>query len=301
MELIIRQQILTIMNRIAAEIRIPSTDSYTNQRELISRLFGSEKLTADKIYLRLVVIDSLYSTNASYSHFSFEEMADRIANLGTDADARRYFQALVSGVPDNIKSQKTRFTQKEGLFNEPYGIQKNLNDGSRQISLLSKYAYYVMLQDKANYPLGFPIYDSLAKLMFPKVWKALGLKNRPALTGDISIEDYVSAMGRLREAVFGKESGLVEGMQQFDILDAYLWRMGKFDKGNLSLLLSRDEYEIFVRNIGLKNYSPGKGASDFDSKVRESLSRGSEAFARFDGDRRDYLESLRRHWLQISE
>lgn len=38
-----------------------------------------------------------------------------------------------------------------------------------------------------------------------------------------------------------------------EILDAYLWRMGKFCNGNFSLLFNESDYRIFVTNLGLKD------------------------------------------------
>lgn len=37
-----------------------------------------------------------------------------------------------------------------------------------------------------------------------------------------------------------------------EILDAYIWRMGKFCNGNFSLLFNKSDYSIFVTNLGLK-------------------------------------------------
>ena len=198
--------------------------------------------------LRLVVIDSLYSTNAAYSYFSFEEMAEHIHALGSEEDARNYFYGIACGKKDTHQ-----------LFQEPFGIQKNLSEGNKQMSLLSKYAYYTLYSNKERrkkYLKGFPIYDSLALESYPTVCKLLGIKRRTGLWDDI--EAYVKALNEVRALLFDGEQ-LFEGKyQQFDILDAYLWRMGKFSGGNLSLLLGRDDYVKFVNNLQL-NALPVKG------------------------------------------
>lgn len=221
---------------------------YINQRVLISSLFKGD-YNRGQIILRLTVIDSLYSTNAAYSYFSFEEMADKIYELGNKAKtsvekqkaARDYFYKVAKGEPDG-----------KGVFSEPYGYQKNLSEGSKQMSLLSKYAYYELLQDPDNYPLGFPIYDRLAKDAYPLVRKMLGEKDyysMPQLETP-TIEQYVKCLTQLRKGLFDNDK-LFMGYQQFDILDAYLWRMGKFSDGNLSLLMGRQDYAVFITNIGL--------------------------------------------------
>ena len=254
-----KESILAVMHAIAEkeldrEASSLQTATYNDQKQLISALFNSVKYNTGSIMLRLVVIDSLYSTNAAYSYFSFEEMADKIYNLlgGTEEGARRYFYDIACGTGYD----------KYNLFQEPFGIQKNLSEGSKQMSLLSKYAYYTLYSDKETrkqYPLGFPIYDSLALESYPTVCKMLGIEQRTGIVDNI--EDYVKALNDVREHLF-LDNGLFNGKyQQFDILDAYLWRMGKFNGGNLSLLLGRKDYVKFVNNLGL-NAEHAEGEED---------------------------------------
>ena len=112
-----------------------------------------------------------------------------------------------------------------------------------------------MLQNPEKYPLGFPIYDSLAIKMYPKVCNLLAIKSKftksDADNNELKINEYISALNELRGAIFGNDNNLYEGFQQYDLLDAYLWRMGKIDNGNYSLLFNRKDYENFITNIGL--------------------------------------------------
>ena len=237
------------------------TATYNDQKLLISKLFNSIKeYNTGSILLRLVVIDSLYSTNAAYSYFSLEEMADKIYKLlgETEEGARQYFYDIACGIG----------TDEHRLFQEAFGIQKNLSEGSKQMSLLSKYAYYTLYSDKETrekYPLGFPIYDSLALEAYPTVCKMLGIEQWTGI--DDNIEGYVQALNKVRELLFDGK-GLFNGKyQQFDILDAYLWRMGKFNGGNLSLLLSRNDYKKFVKNLGLNANPVGKKDKFYEKDV----------------------------------
>lgn len=263
---------------------------YSNQRTLINSLFGDREYNKGKVILRLTVIDSLYSTNAAYSYFSFDEMAERILEIGSRSDACEYFYRIACLGQDARR-----------LFDEPYGIQKDLSEGSKQMSLLSKYAYYELQQQPGRYMLGFPIYDRLAKAAYPVVCRMLGIKPlaRMGEQSTPSIETYVGCLNQLREAIFGEDTGLFLGKyQQFDILDAYLWRMGKFDGGNLSLLLGRKDYERFIINIGLKD-AGGKGRSgDFNDDVRKALLHSQRPFAGCDNE--DYLEQMRQHWIMYT-
>lgn len=219
--------------------------TYKNQRALINTLFCKDRYEYNRgtILLRLVVINSLYSTSAEYSYFSFDEMAKDIFSIGNGNEnaSLDYFYGIANGGEDS-----------KGLFGKEYGIRKNLAKGSQQMSLMTKYAYYALLQEKEKYPLGFPIYDRLAKESYPIVCKMLNeneIHSFPPMKTP-TIEDYVECLKQIRSKLFGNKN-LFLGYQQFDILDAYLWRMGKFEDGNFSLLLEQKEYKNFITAIGL--------------------------------------------------
>ena len=273
-----KAKILVIMqsiaeNELSRDCGVLQSATYNDQKTLISALFDSSRgYNTGIIMLRLVVIDSLYSTNASYSYFSFEEMAEKIYNLGSEEDAQRYFYQIAKGDED-----------KYNLFKEAYGIQKNLSEGSKQMSLLSKYAYYALYNQK-QYPLGFPIYDSLALDAYPTVCKMLGIEQHTEIANDIC--NYVAALDNVRTILFGNDDLFQGQYQQFDILDAYLWRMGKFSGGNLSLLLGREDYVTFIKNLGL-NANPIVGrenafyekGSDYKSRM---MKKGTNSETEFD-------------------
>lgn len=223
--------------------------SYTQQRAMINQIFATTSGTnysVPSIMLRLTVIDSLYSTNAQYSYFSIEEMAKKIHALGDETLVAQYFYTLV-----NRQDGKLARDEKK-LFSSTYGIRKNCDNGSKQISLMSKYAYYVLIKDPEKYPLGFPIYDSLAIEMYPLVCDNIDLKHKSKLSISDSIETYIEALDEVRNKIFSEERGkLFDKFQQYDLLDAYLWRMGKVNNGNFSLLFTRAEYEQFIQNLGI--------------------------------------------------
>lgn len=284
-----KKQIIDIMRAIARDLdketgRKVEEATYNDQRTLINSLFQNGAYSQGQILLRLTVIDSLYSTNAAYSYFSLEEMAKNIAALGNEADARKYFNKVLCFGDDDRE-----------LFSKHYGFRKNLSEGSQQMSLLSKYAYYAMLQDPKNYPLGFPIYDSLAKEAYPTVCKMLGIvpeKKFNALDTP-AIEEYIKALRQLKDKLFDNDN-LFEGYQQYDILDAYLWRMGKFEHGNLSLLLSKDDYVKFVNNLKLQAETK-KSSFDFGEAVVTSCAdKKSEPFKNLSEE--TYLNQLLDHW-----
>lgn len=259
----VMNQLLSKFNNNPNEPLVSYT--YTQQRFMINQIFqktSGKNYNQSSVMLRLIVIDSLYSTNAQYCYFSIEEMAKAIIMLGTEEEAAIYFYGLVTGGKD-----------KRHLFSNRYGIRKNLEKGSKQMSLMSKYAYYALLQSPQQYTLGFPIYDRLALNMYPIVYDRLALSKNSINNSDdnICIEDYIKALNKLRKVIFSIEKDkLFKDYQQYDILDAYLWRMGKLDGGNYSLLLDRNDYQRFIKNLGLNNSTKDSQNDEASTSSKEN-------------------------------
>lgn len=218
------------------------TDYVTQRSAILSQfnLTGGANYSVQSISLRLIVIDSLYSTNANYCYYSIDNLAKAIWDIGTEQDVRDYYHSIACGGKDN-----------KNLFSSKYGQRKNLDEGAMLTSLISKYGYFVMLQNTTNYPLGFPIYDSLVIKMLPLVCDHLGINARGYKHNGIL--PYVDVLNKVRTALFGTSNGLVSGFQQFDAIDAYMWRLGKIAGGNYSLLFNQADYSIFVKNIAMDN------------------------------------------------
>ena len=235
-----KAEMLDVMHKLESQIQAMTNVeafAYVSQRNMIKSVFNNPApYSRSTLMLRLTVIDALYSTNAAYSYFSIEDIATAILNIGTEDDAKDYFKKIARGEEDD-----------KDLFANSYGIRKNTQTGGVLISLISKYAYYVLLCD-ADDALGFPIYDSLALEMFPKICKHLGVK--ATLESKNDIEAYVTCLNALRAELFGQDTTVRFGsMQQFDILDAFLWRLGKIEHGSYSLLFTKTDYPKFFENV----------------------------------------------------
>ena len=302
---------------------------YNNQRSVISKLFSGDGENQGKpqgqsqiqglchskehILLRLVVLNSYYSTNAAYSYFSLEDLAQRIIDETTAFAKLPKAQKLSDNffyhiLLDNISNPGKNVIVGNALFKASYGIKKDATPGALLSSLISKYAYYCLLMDTTSYPLGFPIYDSLARESYQKVMKALGLKPNTAQSLVIqknsgSIGAYIVALNKLREEIFGTGStALFHGLQQFDILDAYLWWMGKLEGGNLSLLLTKSEYEQLIANVKLVPPIKvnGKDINPVELQILNKLKDPSSTpFAGIGGGRELFLNTLLAHWRNL--
>lgn len=283
---------------------------YNSQRAIISRLFRGEEgygqgqsriqvpvqgQAQEHILLRLVVLNSYYSTNAAYSYFSLERLAERIIDETTQFAGKSgklpndYFYDIV------LQNLGKPTTIGKDFFEASHGIQKIGTPGASLKSLISKYAYYCMMMDTKRYPLGFPIYDRLARESYRKVMSALGLKPQTAQTLQSgSIGEYISALNELREEIFGAGStALFCGLQQFDILDAYLWWMGKLEGGNFSLLLTEGEYKMLINYV-----KPTPQETDINKYIADRLRQsGAAPFASIaDPQRKKFLTAMIDHW-----
>lgn len=225
---------------------------YIEQREMIDRLFPEQKKGAERRLLlltRLSLLDALYSTGVNRYHpYAVVDIAEAIDKLGTDDE---YVATLATWL-DNLDDQQSKALE---LFNRRFG---DLTDNSEEkkekwekgtcaISLLSKYSYYLFRQYKDKYPSGFPIYDSLAKESYARVLTYMGeeeAKTCPKGVGS-TIVSYLKAIKALGLVLWGSDEeyvGYKYSMQRFDLLDAYLWRLGKLNKASYSLLLPRGDF-----------------------------------------------------------
>lgn len=224
---------------------------YIEQREMIDKLFSEQKEGAERRLLlltRLSLLDALYSTGVNRYHpYAVVDIAEAIDELGTDHE---YVATLATWL-DNLDDQQSKALE---LFNRRFG---DLTDNSEEkkekwekgtcaISLLSKYSYYLFRQYKDKYPSGFPIYDSLAKESYVRVLAYMGeeAKTCPKGVGS-SIVSYLKAIKALGVALWGSDEEYMKyeyRMQRFDLLDTYLWRLGKLNKASYSLLLPRGDF-----------------------------------------------------------
>lgn len=237
-------------------------NSYIDQRKVINELFKREGCFAygrQLIVQRLTILDALYSTNARFTYFTIDQMADAILAVGDDHAVGDYFYSLVLGGKDTL-----------GLFSQSYGFTKDLGIGRLMISLLSKYAFYVLLQDPQAYPLGFPIYDNLVHQVYPKACRLLGVKPVPTKEIKDRIEGHIAALQGLKDVIWS--GGFQTKVQPYDALDAYLWRIGKLRSKSISLLLSQGDYWAVVDKLGLKGASSDKFEQDLEQGLLQASS-----------------------------
>ena len=193
---------------------------YIFNRDLIDKLFEKNSHSFENIYMRLITIDSLYSTNMSRRLFGICDLATAIFKIGDDEQIKEQVRKYKSLDEENKISK---------LLNGYYGISKTCDTSEKARSLISKYLYFVTNHD-------FPIEDSLVKNTLNKIlgyYELLKWNNK---------EDLLLFLIQ-----FCKENGIAIGD-----LDNFLWLHGKINKGSLSLLVEEEDYKTIIERLDVQ-------------------------------------------------
>ena len=213
-----------------------SKEGFIDDKKAIENIFkltnGSKR---EDVLLRLTVIDSMYSTQMNRRYYALDELAEKLVHLHPSKELFTKF----------LKTYDANLFNGDGfnLWGEKYGIGKKGEEKGVAVSLISKYAYF-------ETEFKFPIYDSIACEMYPRIWKYCGWKDKtPKLwvlnkeqqtDGEKTIVVFVKAIDELINRLGGNIS--------YDHLDRLLWFTGKIYRGNLSLVVSRKDYEWCIKN-----------------------------------------------------
>ncbi len=219
------------------------TESFSSVKATIEHVFDmTTQCSLPDILLRLTVIDSMYSTQMNRRYYGLQELAEKLYCLNQNNKLSDLFREFIHGDHDVHLFDGQTDNELFNLFSEKYGIGKDGEDKGGAVSLISKYAYF-----DTHY--GFPIYDSIVCEMYPRLWRYLGWKDKPPIltikdgsriVGDATIVAYVKAIDIMIERLGGNIS--------YDRFDRLMWFVGKIFRGNLSLVLSRKDYEWCTKN-----------------------------------------------------
>lgn len=210
---------------------------YSIGKSTIRKVFdATQSYSKEDLLARLTIIDSMYSTQMNRRYYGLEELAEVLYNI---SKKKKLSDAFINFLKKKDFSLFKISDKDTNLFTERYGIGKNGEDKGLAVSLISKYAYF-----ETNYQ--FPIYDSIVREMYPRIWNYCGFPQNnmpPIKTNDIV--SFIKAIDILIEK-------LNHATVNYDSLDKVLWYVGKIQRGNLSLILSRTEYEAFVKKYSQK-------------------------------------------------
>lgn len=233
---------------------------FSADKDAILKIFANTKDNKkEDVLIRLTLIDSMYSTQMSRRYYALEELAEALVEIARNNEIKSLFLAFSKNPEKNCN--EFNFGKNKNLFSECYGIGKDGSDKGVAISLISKYAYFLT-------GFRFPIYDSIACEMYPLVWHYCGFGDEcPKLIatengriqGELTMILFVNAINKL--LVHLDCDGAT-----YDLLDRFLWFVGKIRRGNLSLVLSRHEYEETM------NLYPAKEVITLNKRGKEKKS-----------------------------
>ena len=202
---------------------------YSLGKSTILKVFkATNNYTQEDLLVRLTLIDSTYSTQMGRRYYGLEELAAALLSV----HSKKHIKSAFLDFLKDKDMKPFELGKKTNLFTEKYGIGKNGEDKGKAVSLISKYAYF-------ETEFRFPIYDSIVREMYPRIWNYCGFKEKMP---EIKANDMVSFIEAIDLLIRQLDCTDVT----YDTLDRVLWYVGKIYRGNLSLVLSREEYDAFA-------------------------------------------------------
>lgn len=207
------------------------------------------EITKVDIYRQLALIDTFYSTNViRMRRFGLEEMVDEIYELCNNGQGKYTLGTLSS----KLNATVPLHPRVKPLFTMPFGYVDGLHN-SKAPSLLSKYFYFVALVCPID-NWGFPIYDSIVCGMLRPLQKKLGVKpltpkhniNQSDTAFDMDV--YINGLKRVIDVLEADNPALWNnaGKLKYDLLDYFLWHVGKAGMGMFEPLLTKTEYKDYL-------------------------------------------------------
>lgn len=193
---------------------------------------------------RLCLIDNMYSTQMRMRPYGIGELAEALSLFGGDTQLKALYATFLADHDiahfNFLKSRMSYYrgpsnTISDNLFTAGFGIEAHKKTTKKTWSLHTKYAYFLTGGN-------FPIYDSVVKEMIPLVWE-LTCPGVSLPKNYETIVDYIAAIDTLKTNLGGLS---------YDELDYILWHTGKIIRGNLSLVLSMEDYMLVPSGFDIK-------------------------------------------------
>lgn len=243
----VKKEILDLIQSI--QVKGLSGNNYSMDKTAIRQLFDrTDETVKSDILLRLTVIDSMYSTQMNRRYYALTDLTEAMYSVQNEKN-----RPLADLFKDFAKTPDASIFDYSGgnLFRNHYGIGKDGNEKGIAISLISKYAYFTTGYE-------FPIFDTIVCETLPCLIEHLGIqktddlkikKSRPnkKYTGDETMVSFVN--------VINKFISILGSNISYDSLDRLLWFVGKIRRGNLSLVLSREEYDQCIKYLNSRKES----------------------------------------------
>nr|MBC8146416.1 hypothetical protein [Bacteroidota bacterium] len=141
---------------VLAEKVLASATGYSSNKKIIHNSFfnQNDELSLESVKLRLIAIDSTYSTQMSKRLFGITDLAKELLVISEGKDSvirKKLISYLKAPLPEDDIGR---------ILIKPFGLTKSGEVGGVATSLLSKYFYFLL-------DFKFPIYDSLVRDVLP--------------------------------------------------------------------------------------------------------------------------------------
>lgn len=205
-------------------------------------------LTREIIFRRLVLIDSLFSTNTNKGCYIKQNMADAIydacydVTTGVHSDytlakkASDYILWIIDSPFAPTPKDQNVINEIDNLLHKKYTWVKNKTGNAQmELSLMTKYLHWLVesmhLTNPQVYTEGFPIKDSLVNQMLPQVYHYL-FRNKTCKPNTFA--DYTKALWDIANALKTNNPTLWtrSDMTTFHIIDLFMWQLGKVYKAH---------------------------------------------------------------------
>jgi len=203
----------------------------------------ANEITKEDIYRQLALIDMFYSTNVyRMRRFGLEEIADGIYDLCKGTNGRHTLGELSS----KLNATRPLHPDVKRLFPFLFGYTDGVKN-AKAPSLLSKYFYFVSLVCPID-EWGFPIYDSIVCGLLHRLQRKLGIKplatSQNITQSNANIDVYIDGLKRVIDVLEANNPTLwkTSGKLKYDLLDYFLWHIGKAGKGSYESLMTKAEY-----------------------------------------------------------
>lgn len=273
------RDVLKHYNDVETQETVENSTLFSIDYNAIKESFHNHSsLTWNDIFNRLVLIDSLYSTNVvRMREFGIVHITNAIWDLCNNGKGIYSDMTLVNKVENFVAQIQTRQTpivpDISNLLLQYYGWVNTTNSKPTQqqaVSLISKYLYF-LLQVNATNNIGFPIYDKLVRKLLPKIAKKTGVIVKGTLVNNMVnytkvISDIINVLEKYDQNLWNQQNPF---KTKFALFDFVFWHVGKVGDKNLSLLFSEKEYIKHYSTIqSIKKGNLSIGNSNLPTKIK---------------------------------
>lgn len=252
-------------------------------------------LTRERIFTRLTVLDSLFSTNLNKGYYIKQYITEEIWKACDDGKgghsdavlankASSYIDWVINQYTPTPQQQKEIAEIEDLIYGRYPWVKKAEDHKQTALSIMTKYLHYLVEAVRPHNTKGFPIYDSLVVDMLPKVYAYVTGKNIAidfpcATTIDLSFQpyaDYVRALWKIIEQLKKANHAAdvwndpMRDMTDFHILDLFMWHLGKVSnaKGQYDKLWMPTTPEEFENMLNSGQIAPHlKSLEDLADKI----------------------------------